>query len=928
MKALIFNSGLGNRMGEFTRANHKSMARLANGETIFARQLRILADHGVTEFVITTGPFVEQLLEQTQTPRFAGLDFTFVPNAVFDRTNYIYSLHLARAHLDDDVLMLHGDLVFNSRVIERFLADARTDLGMVNAALPQPEKDFKARVQKGAICEVSVTLTEADCHAFQPLYKLSRRAMRLWLERVEEFIDEGNTKVYAENALNDITDEIHIEAFSYEGDSVNEIDTLEDLARVSKEIRLFDFAEQPVLSAVDDYLRIPGLLEGVAAKKPLVVGGNSYEASFLKPFLADHLVEVVRFSEYSSNPKLEEVQAGLQLLQEEQCDAIISVGGGSAIDVAKCIKILAATGTTELPTSGDRIDAEVPHLAIPTTAGTGSESTHFAVVYVNGEKQSVAHDAMLPEWALLEPLLLESLPDYHKKATLLDALSQCVESCWAVGATEPSRDYAMRGIELILGNLFPYFFKGPFDLEASRRMLHAANFGGKAINLTKTTAPHAMSYKLTSLYGIAHGHAVALCLVGVWWLYARLVDEDSPLAVPLREPLDVLTRAFDVDERLQAVHKLRVILEFLQLAAPPLRDAADLDALAASVNQERLSNSPVSLSVVEIRSVYEFVFGLRPLPYVDAGAEALAATNPAPPDATLYANLKALHKYEMAILADFNRFCADHELRYYLSEGSMLGAIRHGGMIPWDDDIDVMMPRTDYRRMVALALHGRLPEGLNLDSFETNTRHWVFGAKLQMTRPTEFYLPKVAHLAQFDGPYIDIFPVDPVAKPSGMKFRVQALLLRTLRRALFMSAGRSRGLRRNPVVRVPLYLLTRVIPTPTIQRWVVWAQSQFNAAPDSEQWANLCTYYPVARELFPRQWFGDGRRISFEGQLIVIPSRAEDMLKQIYGPNFMAIPSLSVRNMRSHVFRSRPFSGAQNEPTMPMNGGCHESAHC
>lgn len=68
MKALIFNSGLGNRMGEFTRANHKSMARLANGETIFARQLRILADHGVTEFVITTGPFVEQLLEQTQTP--------------------------------------------------------------------------------------------------------------------------------------------------------------------------------------------------------------------------------------------------------------------------------------------------------------------------------------------------------------------------------------------------------------------------------------------------------------------------------------------------------------------------------------------------------------------------------------------------------------------------------------------------------------------------------------------------------------------------------------------------------------------------------------------------------------------------------------------------------------------------------------------
>ncbi len=912
MKALIFNSGLGNRMGEFTRTHHKSMARLGNGETIIGRQLRILAEHGVTEFVITTGPFADQLIEQTRAPRFAGLDVTFVPNEVYDRTNYIYSLYLARGHLDDDVLMLHGDLVFNSGILGRLLDDPRPDLGLVNRALPQPEKDFKARVLDGVIREVSVSITDADCHAFQPLYKLSRRAMGVWLRRVEQFVEAGNTKVYAENALNEVAEEAGIEAFSYAGESVNEVDTLADLAAVAAQIRLFDFAEQPVLAEPDDYRRLPELLRSAGVVKPLLVGGSGYQASFIKPFLAEQEVDVVQFGGYSANPKLAEVQAGLRLLREQGCDALVSLGGGSAIDVAKCIKILAATESDGFPDAGAALTRDVPHLAIPATAGTGSESTHFAVVYIDGEKHSIAHDAMLPDWVLLEPRLLETLPEYHKKASLLDALAQCVESSWAAGATDQSRDYAMRGIRIILNDLFAYFFKGPFDVEATRRMLLASNLGGKAINLTKTTAPHAMSYKLTSLYGTAHGHAAALCLAGVWRYFVQLADTGAPQGQPVAPALDRLAAAFGADTRVAAVEKLEIILEFLQVAAPPLRDPAELDELVGSVNQERLGNSPVPLSAQEIRHVYEYVFGLRPAPYPDAELEAKAASRPPqPPAEQRFADLRGLHVYELEILTAFDRFCTDHDLQYYLSEGSILGAIRHGGLIPWDDDVDVMMPRSDYRRFVTLALGGELPDGLNLDSFETNERHWVFGAKLQLTRPTEFRLPKVAHLAHFDGPYIDIFPVDPVVATSGPKFRLQALLLRTLRRMLFMSAGRSRGLRRNPLVRIPLYLVTRVIPTPAIHRWIVWAQSAFNSAPDAEHWANLCTYYPIEREVFPKDWFGAGKRVRFEGEQILVPSEAEAMLAQIYGPDYRKIPSLRVKKARSHAFEAEAKSGSR-----------------
>jgi len=132
LKALIFNSGQGNRMGDFTRTNHKSMAVLSNGETIFGRQLRLLMSVGITDIVVTTGPHVEQL--RSVATEFPALTVTFVPNNAYDRTNYIYSMHLARELLDDDLLMLHGDLVFNRRVLGELIADDRPEEFVAGAA--------------------------------------------------------------------------------------------------------------------------------------------------------------------------------------------------------------------------------------------------------------------------------------------------------------------------------------------------------------------------------------------------------------------------------------------------------------------------------------------------------------------------------------------------------------------------------------------------------------------------------------------------------------------------------------------------------------------------------------------------------------------------------------------------------------------------
>ena len=241
MKAVIFNSGLGHRMGDETKTHHKSMTQLADGETIFHRQIRLLSAEGIKDFIVTTGPFEQQLKDEAAT--FSGLNFTFVRNDIYDKTNYIYSMYLARAYMDDDLLFLHGDLVFNRKLVRDLLCCQDPSAATVNFSKALPEKDFKGRVRDGKLLEVSIHIFDEDCFAFQPLYKMDKATAAAWIAKVEEFIDKGENKCYAENALNEIFPTLNVRAFSYEGYYIDEIDNMDDYARVKQEILPFDAAE-------------------------------------------------------------------------------------------------------------------------------------------------------------------------------------------------------------------------------------------------------------------------------------------------------------------------------------------------------------------------------------------------------------------------------------------------------------------------------------------------------------------------------------------------------------------------------------------------------------------------------------------------------------------------------------------------------------
>lgn len=231
MRALILNSGVGRRMGALTEHQPKCMTPVGCGHTIVSWQLELLRRVGVTDIVMTTGPFPGLLEQHTQMP-----GIRYVHNPCFQETNYIYSMYLARELLDDDVLLLHGDLVLEESVLRELAASAHSAVALeTGAALP--EKDFKARLAEGRITEIGVGIFGADCAASQPAYKLLRADMRLWLEAIVDFCRRGETGVYAEDALNTVLDRIRLEPLPLGGRLCREVDCQEDLEAVSEQFR-------------------------------------------------------------------------------------------------------------------------------------------------------------------------------------------------------------------------------------------------------------------------------------------------------------------------------------------------------------------------------------------------------------------------------------------------------------------------------------------------------------------------------------------------------------------------------------------------------------------------------------------------------------------------------------------------------------------
>ena len=235
MKALILNSGLGHRMGVLTSEHPKCMTEVFATQTILSRQLQLLATAGIQEVVITTGYFDQVLMDYCRELDMP-LRIQFIKNPRYAETNYIYSIYCAREALrGEDVLLMHGDLVFEPSVLDDLLAHPNSCM-KVSSTLPLPQKDFKAVVQDGQVKAVGIEFFDSAMEA-QALYKLNAADWQIWLDQICALCENGQQNCYAEVALNQVTDRCHIDAFDVQDRLCTEVDTPEDLAHVKELLR-------------------------------------------------------------------------------------------------------------------------------------------------------------------------------------------------------------------------------------------------------------------------------------------------------------------------------------------------------------------------------------------------------------------------------------------------------------------------------------------------------------------------------------------------------------------------------------------------------------------------------------------------------------------------------------------------------------------
>lgn len=366
--------------------------------------------------------------------------------------------------------------------------------------------------------------------------------------------------------------------------------------------------EQTILRASADYSCLDKWF--TKNKRIMLVCGNSIDKLKINDYLMRIKqrfgVEIVRFSDFMPNPDYMSVVKGVELFRKHNCDSIIAIGGGSAIDVAKCIKLFSTmdgNGNNGEFLSRNITKNHIPFCVMPTTSGTGSEATHFAVIYYEGVKQSVAHISALPEVIVFDSSALKTLPLYQKKSTMLDALCHAIESYWCVNSTNESKEYSLKAISLIVNNLNGYLDNCD---GANSNMLEAAFLAGKAINITKTTAGHAMCYKITSLFNCAHGHAAALCdrILFKWMAENTQKCSDKRGIEYLQKTLDELGIALGGADALSGAKRFCELFDSLNLSIPTAT-LEQIEELKSSVNTERLSNHPIALDSESLGELYK-----------------------------------------------------------------------------------------------------------------------------------------------------------------------------------------------------------------------------------------------------------------------------------------------------------------------------------
>lgn len=361
--------------------------------------------------------------------------------------------------------------------------------------------------------------------------------------------------------------------------------------------------------ALDDLIEV--LVSNYGSNKVTFITGKASFASLGGAKIieqAKNQFDVLQLANFSPNPKIEDLTRLSQEVKRFHPDVLVAIGGGSVIDMSKLLKAVLNEPQANIIdiVRGKRTiqDCGVPLIAVPTTAGSGSEATHFAVCYEGRDKYSVASDFLSPDKVFLDGRTLADLPLDIRRASALDAFAQAIESYWAVGATDASRSASVEALNILRPNIVEYC-RGSGAPNILQAMMKGSHLAGMAINVSKTTSAHAWSYGFTSSFNIPHGDAVWITLPKIFQLHEAVgAKSDQQLFKRIEElreligiPLSVKAQDFFDD----FLGQLGLETSFDKIG---LGDRSVRKELSISVNMQRMENNPMKFSQENIDQIF------------------------------------------------------------------------------------------------------------------------------------------------------------------------------------------------------------------------------------------------------------------------------------------------------------------------------------
>ena len=340
----------------------------------------------------------------------------------------------------------------------------------------------------------------------------------------------------------------------------------------------------------------------LCGKKSFITSGAE---DLFKKVITDK--EIKLFYKKSELPILEELIEIINNIKNFKPDLILAVGGGAVIDYAKIANVV--------DVREDLADLIVNYsypfkkkytklTVIPTTAGSGAEVTSNAVIYVDGIKHSFESELLIPDNFFLIPEFLISAPNKIKASAGFDAIAQALESLLSKKSNTKSVDYASKSLSVSVNSFLP-FINNP-NMKNATEMSIASNLAGKAISISKTTAPHAASYPFTSLFNISHGHAVSLFFEKFFKFNYDNLDK-SETSFNLKKRFDLIFNLFDVPNIDSFNSKISLIKKQAHLEDDLTRLNIDIkqssENIIKGINLLRLGNNPVKIDGKDIYNI-------------------------------------------------------------------------------------------------------------------------------------------------------------------------------------------------------------------------------------------------------------------------------------------------------------------------------------